>query len=75
MLDLRELSLPVIGAPLAGGPGTPALAAAVSDAGGLGFVATGYKPPEVLRLLKTVDPSVGSTEEMIRHALRAAASA
>ena len=48
MLDLRELSLPVIGAPLAGGPGTPALAAAVSDAGGLGFVATGYKPPEVV---------------------------
>lgn len=33
---------------MAGGPGTPALAAAVSDAGGLGFVATGYKPPEAV---------------------------
>ncbi|HET7194999.1 MAG TPA: nitronate monooxygenase [Nocardioides sp.] len=48
MLDLRELSLPIIGAPMAGGPGTPALAAAVSDAGGLGFVATGYKSPEAV---------------------------
>jgi nitronate monooxygenase len=48
VLDLRELSLPVIGAPMAGGPGTPALAAAVSDVGGLGFVAAGYKPPEAV---------------------------
>jgi nitronate monooxygenase len=37
------LELPIVGAPLAGGPTTPALAAAVSDAGGLGFVAAGYK--------------------------------
>jgi nitronate monooxygenase len=35
--------LPIVGAPLAGGPSTPALAAAVSDAGGLGFVAAGYR--------------------------------
>jgi nitronate monooxygenase len=34
---------PVVGAPLAGGPSTPALAAAVSEAGGLGFLAAGYK--------------------------------
>jgi nitronate monooxygenase len=33
----------IVGAPLAGGPSTPALAAAVSEAGGLGFVAAGYK--------------------------------
>jgi Holliday junction DNA helicase RuvA len=39
------------------------------------LIALGYKPPEVLRLLKGVDPSVKSTEEMIRHALRSAASA
>lgn len=32
-----------MGAPLAGGPSTPALAAAVSEAGGLGFLAAGYK--------------------------------
>src|ERR687895_1067998 len=39
---LRELRHPIVLAPLAGGPSTPALAAAVSDAGGLGFLASGY---------------------------------
>lgn len=33
---------------MAGGPSTPALAAAVSNAGGLGFVAAGYKAPEAV---------------------------
>lgn len=42
MFDLRDLTVPIIGAPMAGGPGTPALAAAVSNAGGLGFLAAGY---------------------------------
>ncbi len=37
------LKIPVVGAPLAGGPSTPALAAAVSAAGGFGFLAAGYK--------------------------------
>jgi nitronate monooxygenase len=37
------LDLPIVGAPMAGGPTTPALVAAVSDAGGLGFLAAGYK--------------------------------
>lgn len=37
------------------------------------LVALGYKPAEVTRLLQKVDASVTSTEEMIRHALRAAA--
>jgi nitronate monooxygenase len=41
LADLFEV--PVVGAPLAGGPSTPALAAAVSEAGGLGFLAAGYK--------------------------------
>ncbi len=39
--DLRELAVPVIVAPMAGGPSTPELAAAGSAAGGLGFVAAG----------------------------------
>jgi len=39
------------------------------------LIALGYKPVEVIRLLKAVDPSVSSTEEMIRHALRSAAGA
>ena len=33
---------------MSGGPTTPALAAAVSDAGGLGFLAAGYRTPEQL---------------------------
>ena len=36
------------------------------------LVALGYKPPEVTRLLQKIDPSVTTTEELIRHALRAA---
>ena len=34
---------PIVQAPMGGGPSTPALAAAVSAAGGLGFLAAGYK--------------------------------
>lgn len=34
---------------MAGGPSTPALAAAVSAVGGLGFLAAGYKNPDELR--------------------------
>jgi nitronate monooxygenase len=40
--------LPIVLAPLAGGPSTPELAAAVSDAGGLGFLAGGYLTAEAL---------------------------
>src|ERR1700754_198660 len=40
--DLRGLSVPIIIAPMAGGPSTPELAAAGTNAGGLGFVAAGY---------------------------------
>ena len=42
IFDLRELSVPVLIAPMAGGPTTPELAAAGSTAGALGFVAGGY---------------------------------
>jgi nitronate monooxygenase len=43
-----ELDVPIVQAPMAGGPSTPALAAAVSEAGGLGFVAAGYRTPDGL---------------------------
>src|SRR5690349_8536818 len=46
MLD--RLAIPIVQAPMAGGPSTPALAAAVSNAGGLGFVAAGYRPPQAM---------------------------
>jgi nitronate monooxygenase len=46
---LAGLRHPIVLAPLAGGPATPALAAAVSDAGGLGFLAAGYRTAAEMR--------------------------
>ncbi|SEQ81976.1 nitroalkane oxidase [Mycobacterium sp. 88mf] len=40
--DIRGLRRPVVVAPMAGGPSTPELASAGSNAGGLGFLAAGY---------------------------------
>src|SRR3954464_12666645 len=45
---LDELRHPILLAPLAGGTSTPELTAAVSEAGGLGFLASGYLSPEAL---------------------------
>jgi nitronate monooxygenase len=47
-MELRALKLPIVQAPLAGGPSTPRLAAAIAQAGGLGFLAAGYKTPDAL---------------------------
>ena len=44
-----QLRRPVVQAPMAGGPSTPALAAAVSGAGGLGCLAAGYRTPDAVR--------------------------
>lgn len=44
-----ELEQPIVLAPMAGGPSTPELAAAVSEAGGLGVLAAGYLSPEDVR--------------------------
>ena len=45
---LRELGIkhPIIQAPMAGGPSTPELVAAVSNAGGLGSLGSAYSTPE-----------------------------
>src|ERR1043166_3121095 len=40
------LSIPVVLAPMGGGPSTPELVAAVSNAGGLGSLAAAYSSPE-----------------------------
>jgi nitronate monooxygenase len=45
----EQLECPIVQAPLAGGPNTPALAGAVAEAGGLGFLAAGYKPVDAVR--------------------------
>ncbi|CAI6059809.1 NAD(P)H-dependent flavin oxidoreductase [Cohnella sp. JJ-181] len=43
------ISCPILQAPMAGGPATPELAAAVSNAGGLGSLGAGYWTPEQIR--------------------------
>ncbi|WP_214409156.1 nitronate monooxygenase [Sphaerisporangium fuscum] len=48
-MDLAALTHPIVQAPLAGGPSTPELAVAVSEAGGLGFLAAGYRSADDLR--------------------------
>jgi Holliday junction DNA helicase RuvA len=63
-----EISFAVVGGAAAeqiGGNGAQAEAFSA-------LVALGYKPVEIARLLKSVDVSVTTTEELIRHALRAA---
>jgi nitronate monooxygenase len=44
-----QLLHPIVQAPLAGGPSTPELTAAVSGAGGLGFLAAGYRSADAAR--------------------------
>lgn len=45
-LGFWDITVPIVGAPMAGGAGSPALAAAVSNAGGLGFIPAGYLSAE-----------------------------
>jgi nitronate monooxygenase len=42
------LTLPVLAAPMSGGPSTPELVVAAARAGSLGFLGGGYKTPDVL---------------------------
>lgn len=49
MFDPRELREPIVQAPLAGGPSTPELTTAVCQAGGLGFLAAGYRRSDAVR--------------------------
>lgn len=48
-LSPSELEQPIVQAPMAGGPSTPELAGAVSAAGGLGFLAAGYRTADAVR--------------------------
>jgi nitronate monooxygenase len=50
VFDLSELTEPIVQAPMAGGPSTPELAIAVCEAGGLGFLAAGYKDAAAVSL-------------------------
>ena len=46
---LDGIEHPIVQAPMGGGPSTPALAAAIAEAGGLGFLAAGYRPVDAVR--------------------------
>jgi Holliday junction DNA helicase RuvA len=75
IIEMRD-RLKVLGAGQAfevrGPAGGPTPAANPQGEAFSALVALGYKPSEVTRLLQKVDPSVTTTEELIRHALRAA---
>ncbi|ORW97717.1 2-nitropropane dioxygenase [Mycobacterium sp. IEC1808] len=43
MLEQFEMSIPLVAAPMAGGPTTPAMVSAATQAGALGMLAAGYK--------------------------------
>ncbi|WP_303911265.1 nitronate monooxygenase [Dietzia timorensis] len=46
--SLNTLRKPLIAAPMAGGPTTPALVSAAAAAGGMGFLAAGYQSVDAL---------------------------
>ena len=61
-MALAALRVPIVQAPLAGGPSTAALTAAVVEAGGFGFVAAGYKSVDALR------EDIGATRALTNRA-------
>jgi nitronate monooxygenase len=48
MLAEFEMSIPLIAAPMSGGPTTPAMVSAATQAGGLGLLAAGYKTVDAI---------------------------
>ena len=46
MFKFSQLGIPIIQAPMAGGPNTPQLASAVANAGGVGSFGFTYDKPE-----------------------------
>ena len=48
MFDLMSVRVPILVAPMAGGPTTPALVIAAAEAGAMGFLAAGYKSVDAL---------------------------
>ncbi len=48
LLPPLDIDRPILAAPMAGGASTPALVTATARAGGLGFLAGGYKSAQAL---------------------------
>ncbi len=62
MAEMKLVSeLPIVQAPMAGGPSTPELTAAVGGAGGFGFLAAGYLSPAQLEELISVTRVLSSS--------------
>jgi nitronate monooxygenase len=60
LTELLGIALPIIQAPMAGGPTTPELVAAVSEAGGLGSIgAAGLQPDELAASIRHVRELTG----------------
>jgi Holliday junction DNA helicase RuvA len=69
--NVKKLSLPALG----GSPAGLGSAATPQSEAFSALIALGYKPPEVARLLKSVDEPDLATTEIIRRALKSAAKA
>ena len=69
--SVRKLSMPTA----AGSPAGADSAASAQSEAFSALIALGYKPPEVVRLLKSVDGTDLATTEIIRRALKAAVKA
>jgi Holliday junction DNA helicase RuvA len=74
LIEMRDRLKGLAGPAFVSGAGPSAGPAGAQAEAFAALVSLGYKPPEVTRLLQKVDASVTTTEELIRHALRAAAS-
>ena len=75
VVEMRDRIAGLAGSVVSGRAGVvPGTVASPQSEAFSALVALGYKPAEVTRLLQKVDPAVTSTEDMIRHALRVAAS-
>lgn len=71
IIDMRDRLKALGGTHFATGPGGTQAASSPQAEAFSALVALGYRPAEVTRLLQGLDPAVTTTEEMIRHALRA----
>jgi Holliday junction DNA helicase RuvA len=69
--SVKKLSVPAAG----GSPVDMGAAATPQSEAFSALIALGYKPPEVVRLLKSVDAADLTTTEIIRRALKAAVKA
>ncbi len=69
--SVKKLSMPALG----GSPAGLGAAATPQSEAFSALIALGYKPPEVVKLLKSVDEPDLATTEIIRRALKSAAKA